>query len=450
MASHLPRTRLLVAVAAAVSVTATLGGAAPALAGHTATPTSVTVAGSLQSEAGCPDDWQPACSATQLSDPDGDGTWTGTFALPAGQWDYKVAIDGAWDEDYGAGGVSDGGNIAFTTAAPTEVDFSYDESTHVVTQDTGDSQEVDPAVLDLARPSLREDLTDEVFYFVLPDRFHDADPSNNTGGLSGGPLETGYDPTDEGFFHGGDLAGLLEKMDYLEGMGVTAIWMAPVFENQPVQGDGAGETSAGYHGYWTVDYTQIDPHFGTNAELEALIDQAHSRDIKVFFDIITNHTADVVKYQEGVYDYVAKSAEPYRDASGDPFDDRDFAGTGTFPELSADVSFPYTPVVPEGAPVKTPDWLNDPTMYHNRGDSSFAGESSVYGDFFGLDDLFTERPEVVEGMIDIFEPWVARGVDGFRIDTMKHVNVEVLAGVGPRDRDLRAGHGRQRGLLHVR
>ncbi|WP_380167172.1 pullulanase-type alpha-1,6-glucosidase [Jannaschia sp. R86511] len=289
---------------------------------------------------------------------------------------------------------------------------------------TGDAGAIDPAILDLARPSLREDLTDEVFYFVLPDRFHDADPTNNTGGLEGGPLETGYDPTDYGFFHGGDLAGLLEKMDYLQGMGVTAIWMAPVFKNQPVQGDGVGETSAGYHGYWTVDYTQIDPHFGTNAELEALIDEAHSRDMKVFFDIITNHTADVIKYQEDVYSYVAKSAEPYRDADGVEFDDRAFAGTEDFPELDVETSFPYTPFVPEGAPVKTPDWLNDPTMYHNRGDSSFAGENSVYGDFFGLDDLFTERPEVVEGMIDIFEPWVDRGVDGFRIDTMKHVNVE--------------------------
>ena len=63
-------------------------------------------------------------------------------------------------------------------------------------------------------------------------------------------------------------------------------------------------------------------------------------------------------------------------------------------------------------------------MYHNRGDSSFVGENSVYGDFFGLDDLFTERPEVVDGMIEIFKPWVDLGVDGFRIDTMKHVNVE--------------------------
>ncbi len=419
MPSRPLRTSLLTSLAAVLALTVVTP--VTALADHTSAPTKVTIAGSFQQELGCPEDWQPGCAVTDLADADGDGTWTGTFDVPAGQWALKAAINGTWDESYGAGG----NDVALSLAADREVTFSYDETTHAVTHDAGgDSGALDPALLEMTKPSLREDLTDEVFYFVLPDRFHDADPTNNTGGIEGGRLQTGFDKADEGFFHGGDLTGLLDKIDYLEGMGVTAIWMAPVFKNQPVQGDGEGDTSAGYHGYWTLDYTQIDPHFGTNAELEQLIDEAHSRDIKVFFDIITNHTADVVKYQEGVYDYISKTAEPYRDAEGEAFDDREYAGTGEFPELKADVSFPYTPVVPEGAPRKTPEWLNDPTLYHNRGDSSFAGESSVYGDFFGLDDLFTEHPDVVEGMIEIFKPWVDRGVDGFRIDTMKHVNVE--------------------------
>jgi hypothetical protein len=383
------RTPLVTSLALAASVALSVLAPVPVLADHAAPPTRVTIAGTLQSELGCPADWQPGCAATDLADADGDGTWTGTFEVPAGSWEYKAALNGSWDESYGAGA----DNVAFSLASAREVTFSYDATTHAVTHDTGEGAGgLDPALLEMARPSLREDLTDEVFYFVLPDRFHDGDPTNNTGGLEGGRLQTGYDRTDEGFFHGGDLAGLLKKIDYLEDMGVTAIWMAPVFKNQPVQGDGSGETSAGYHGYWTVDYSQIDPHFGTNAELEQLIDEAHARDMKVFFDIITNHTADVIKYQEGVQKYIAKSAEPYRDASGQPFDDRDFAGTDTFPELDPEVSFPYTPVVPEGAPRKSPDWLNDPTLYHNRGDSTFAGESSVYGDFFGLDDLFTEHP----------------------------------------------------------
>ena len=286
---------------------------------------------------------------------------------------------------------------------------------------------------DLVRPSLREDLTEEVFYFVLPDRFANSDPANDTGGIPGGPLDHGFDPTDKGFYHGGDLAGLLDKLDYIEGLGVTALWMAPIFANRPVQGSG-DDVSAGYHGYWVTDFTRVDPHFGTNDELRALVDGAHARGIKVFFDVITNHTADVIDYAEGVYDYVSKTAEPYRDADGDPFDDRDHAGTGDFPPLDATTSFPYTPVfrTPTDADVKVPEWLNDPTMYHNRGNSTFAGESALYGDFFGLDDLFTERPEVVRGMVDIHKFWISEfDIDGLRVDTVKHVNLEFWQQFGP-------------------
>ena len=88
-------------------------------------------------------------------------------------------------------------------------------------------------------------------------------------------------------------------------------------------------------------------------------------------------------------------------------------------------SFPYTPVIkPEDAHVKVPDWLNDPTLYHNRGNSTYTGESTTYGDFSGLDDLMTENPKVVNGFVDVYDDWVDLGVDGFRIDTAKHVNFE--------------------------
>ena len=90
------------------------------------------------------------------------------------------------------------------------------------------------------------------------------------------------------------------------------------------------------------------------------------------------------------------------------------------------MSFPYTPIyrTVEDETVKVPAWLNDRRYYHNRGDTTFAGESSEYGDFFGLDDLFTEHPDVVDGMTEIYQAWVDFGIDGFRIDTVKHVNVE--------------------------
>ena len=278
----------------------------------------------------------------------------------------------------------------------------------------------------LATPSVRTGLTDEVFYFVLPDRFSNGDEANDTGGLPGGPLDNGFDATNRGFFHGGDLAGLSQKLDYLEGLGVTAIWMGPVFKNRPVQGLGSEFVSAGYHGYWTEDFTRVDPHFGTNAELASLRDDVHGRDMKLFFDIITNHTADVIDFEEQTYDYVSKDEEPFRDADGVPFDDVDYAGTGEFPELDVEVSFPYTPTFTTKADrkVKAPNWLNNRTLYHNRGNTTFSGENSVYGDFFGLDDLFTAHPRVVKGMTDIFADWVGFGVDGFRVDTTKHVNIE--------------------------
>ncbi|MFF0432522.1 pullulanase-type alpha-1,6-glucosidase [Streptomyces sp. NPDC004327] len=271
----------------------------------------------------------------------------------------------------------------------------------------------------LAATPARHDLTREQFYFVLPDRFANGDPANDRGGLTGSRTATGFDPTDKGFYQGGDLKGLTDRLDYIKGLGTTAIWMAPIFKNRPVQGEGK-DASAGYHGYWITDFTQVDPHFGTNEDLRKLIAAAHAKGMKVFFDVITNHTADTVDYAEKKYGYRPKGAYPYLDTSGRPFDDRQRIG-----KVDAD-SFPYTPVVaPEKADAKVPAWLNDPTMYHNRGDSTWAGESAEYGDFVGLDDLWTERPEVVEGMKRIYETWVRDfDVDGFRIDTVKHVDLD--------------------------
>ena len=283
----------------------------------------------------------------------------------------------------------------------------------------------------LARHSLRPPLTGEDFYFVMADRFENGRTDNDLGGLPADRLVSGFDPTAKGFYHGGDLAGIRQRLAYIRGLGTTAIWLTPSFKNKAVQlEDGP---SAGYHGYWITDFTQIDPHLGTNAELAALVGEAHAMGMKVFFDIITNHTADVIDYQEGHRPaYVSKDREPYRTAAGTPFDDRDYAGTDSFPPLSPTVSFPYTPFNPPGAPVKEPDWLNDVTLYHNRGNTTFEGENSLYGDFFGLDDLFTEHPRVVRGMIDIYEAWIRDfGIDGFRIDTMKHVNDEFWQQFGP-------------------
>jgi pullulanase-type alpha-1,6-glucosidase len=529
--SPAPRSRRarLVALAGAIVLLAGLlptGAVVPVFASHTATPTSVTIAGNLQDDLGCPDEWQPECATTHLTFDTTDTVWQGAFAVPQGSWEYKAALNDAWTESYGLNAGSDNIPLAVGDTAPTKfyydhathwitsnrnaviatvagsfqdslgcpgewqpdclrswlqdpdgngtyafvsddippgsyefkvalneawdvsypgsnvpfsvdtlgdtVTFTYAAATNAVSVDVEPTAPPDPDDAAIARHSLREDLTDEVFYFVLPDRFDNGDTANDHAGLAGDRLATGFDPTDKGFYHGGDIAGLQAKLDYIEGLGTTAIWMAPLFKNRPVQGSGA-DASAGYHGYWITDFTQLDPHFGTNAELAAFVTAAHARGIKVFFDIITNHTADVIDYAEGEYSYISKTDAPYVDANGLEFDDRDYAGTGTFPPLDLE-SFPYNPVFRTVADetVKAPAWLNDRTHYHNRGDSSFAGESSNYGDFFGLDDLFTEQPAVQDGMIEIYETWVTEvGIDGFRIDTAKHVNMEFWQAFSP-------------------
>ena len=418
----------LAALVAASTLVVPVAAAGPAAADHTDLPQSVTLVGSLQDELGCESDWRPACEATGLRPVDGPGstTYDAVFTVPAGSYELKVALDGSWEESYGGGG--DGSaNLPLHLEHAASLRFGYDHVTHAVAFAPAEqpSGEVTPADERLAGTSLRQPTSRENFYFVMADRFANGDPGNDTGGLEGDRLTTGLDPEDKGFYHGGDIAGLTEKLDYIEGLGTSAIWLTPSFRNRPVQGTGEN-ASAGYHGYWITDFTRIDPHFGTNAELEAFIDKAHARGIKVFFDIITNHTADVVDYEEQRYSYVSKETSPYRDASGTEFDDADHAGQDSFPELDAETSFPYTPVFRTDADrtVKEPAWLNDPTNYHNRGDSTFAGESSTYGDFVGLDDLFTEKPEVVDGMTDIYKSWVDFGIDGFRIDTVKHVNME--------------------------
>lgn len=384
---------------------------------------TAALVGSLQSELGCAGDWAPDCAETELAPTATPGVYSADFTVPAGTYEYKVAINDTWDEAYGKNGGAD--NIPLVVAGPASLRFTYDDTTHHVAltplELAGDYTSADDALV--AEP-VRDPAADKQFYFVMTDRFADGDDTNDTGGLTGDRLATGFDPTDKGFYEGGDLAGLHDKLDYIEGLGTTAIWLTPSFKNRAVQGTGA-DASAGYHGYWITDFTQIDPHLGTNAELEALIDDAHSRGIDVYFDIITNHTADVIDYAEGRYDYVDKATSPYTDADGTVFDPDTYAGTDTFPATDPATSFPYTPVIdPADADVKVPAWLNDPNLYHNRGNSTYSGESTTYGDFSGLDDLMTENPAVVDGFVDVYNQWVDLGVDGFRIDTAKHVNFE--------------------------
>ncbi len=293
----------------------------------------------------------------------------------------------------------------------------------------------------------------EIIYFLLPDRFakSDAEPGGSIRG--GDRLVSGYDPSDPRFYHGGTLRGLTRQLGYIQALGATALWIAPVFVNQPVLGP-PGHESAGYHGYWITDFLHVDPHFGTDADLHALTRAAHARGIKVYLDIVVNHTGDVIRYRECPAEpcpYRSEAEYPYTrrgGVDGAPINEGFLGLEGRY-QTDANFAhlrrpdYAYTPYVPAGEEHrKVPDWLNDPIYYHNRGDTGYAGESLLLGDFGGLDDLMTEHPRVRRGMIGIFGHWIERfRIDGFRIDTAKFVNPEFWRAFVPAMRSRAAAVG---------
>ena len=133
------------------------------------------------------------------------------------------------------------------------------------------------------------DWDESVIYFMVTDRFFDGNESNNA---ANGPQTYGKD--NAGLYHGGDFAGITQKLDYLEDLGINTIWITPIVENIPgvqVTGEGADDVpyNAAFHGYWASDFTKLNPALGTREEFQTLIDQAHSRGIRIMVDIVVNH-----------------------------------------------------------------------------------------------------------------------------------------------------------------
>jgi glycosidase len=281
----------------------------------------------------------------------------------------------------------------------------------------------------LAKPGAISSLASQRIYFVMPDRYSNGDPNNDRGGLTGSASATGYDPTDTGYFHGGDLKGLADRLQRIRDLGFTALWITPVVKQQTVLSG-----SAGYHGYWGLDFTTVDAHLGTDQDFAHLVDRAHGIGLKVYLDVVVNHTGDVITLSNsGTY-----SDTPFRDCHGNFFRAERYVTAGTFPCLAAR----YMPKVPYVAPadrrLKKPEWMNDPLDYHDRGNIDFGSCSTQcfeQGDFFGLDDLFTEKPNVMKGLAQIYASWIERfHVDGFRVDTAKHVNAAFFRIWAPRIR----------------
>ncbi len=282
---------------------------------------------------------------------------------------------------------------------------------------TGGAPPVGAALTALSQAPTQSSLASQRIYFVLPDRYANGDPANDTGGLSGPTGVTGFDPSSTGYYHGGDLKGLTAHLQRIKDLGFTALWVTPVLKQGPVEG-----SSAAYHGYWGLDFTTVDPHLGTDEDFAAFVDSAHALGLKVYLDVVVNHTADVIQLTGGG----TYSDVPYRDCHGKRFNPARYVTSKHFPCLKTS-TMPEVPLLLKAdSQLKKPAWLNNPLNYHDRGNIDFGSCSEQcfeQGDFFGLDDLFTEKPNVLNGLAQIYASWITRfRVDGFRVDTAKHVN----------------------------
>lgn len=181
---------------------------------------------------------------------------------------------------------------AVTISATTDTTLGKKTLPIVVTDQYGNEYTTSVQVEVTARNKKNADDFDwdeSVIYFMVTDRFFDGNESNNA---ANGPQTYGKD--NAGLYHGGDFAGITQKLDYLEDLGINTIWITPIVENIPgvqVTGEGADDVpyNAAFHGYWASDFTKLNPALGTREEFQTLIDQAHSRGIRIMVDIVVNH-----------------------------------------------------------------------------------------------------------------------------------------------------------------
>ncbi|MFK7991123.1 MAG: alpha-amylase family glycosyl hydrolase, partial [Sandaracinaceae bacterium] len=272
------------------------------------------------------------------------------------------------------------------------------------------------------------DWRDHVIYQLLTDRFANGDAHN----------DWRVDPTALARYQGGDWQGTIDRLDYLEELGVTALWISPLVLN--VDTDAGFD---GYHGYWAVDLERVNPHFGDLATLRNLVDEAHARGMVVILDIVTNHFGQVFYYDinhNGQPDdsiqgsgSVAPGGSPSQMTSPlariSEFDpDFDSRGVQSFTSLGAagraPIRFFDSPEIFRVPP--RPALFQERRAWNQRGRTLDFDDpiQLLTGDFpGGLKDVNTLDPDVREEMTRIYVDWVLQtNIDGFRIDTIKHVD----------------------------
>lgn len=188
---------------------------------------------------------------------------------------------------------------AVTISATTDTTLGKKTLPIVVTDQYGNEYSTSVQVEVTARTKKNAkdfDWDESVIYFMVTDRFFDGNESNNT--ASGAQT---YGKDNAGLYHGGDFAGITQKLDYLEDLGINTIWITPIVENIPgvtVTDTGKEDVpyNAAYHGYWASDFTKLNPTLGTKEEFQTLIDQAHNRGIRIMVDIVVNHAGYDTKF----------------------------------------------------------------------------------------------------------------------------------------------------------
>ena len=293
--------------------------------------------------------------------------------------------------------------------------------------------------------------TDDVMYFMMTDRFCDADPSND---IPAGSDPALYDPhqKDLARYLGGDFRGVENALQagYFSDLGVTALWLTPVVRNVWRSGYDLGGWKSGYHGYWAQDWLDIDPHLTSRTSLagepysddangrmkhyQDLVRLAHSKGIKVIQDVVLNHAGPVFFYDangDGVFN-VDKKEEWVQPYEKDGFHAN--AKWADVPKWNAERTQPEGPREMLGVKIATKGTLSKLESYGRKGFSSDSlgktdGEE-VTCDFFSLRDFWTDPKgehfdALVDEFVEIYQFYLTTvGVDGLRIDTVKHVHQE--------------------------
>lgn len=312
---------------------------------------------------------------------DYNGQQTADLSRNKGEWWYK---DNTWYDH----------NPEEETTTPEESTTPPEEGSTTPEESTTPG-EVDPN---------RTDFRDETIYFLMTTRYYDGDSSNNVHCWDDG--QAGNPDSDPAWR--GDFKGLIEKLDYIKALGFTAIWITPVVENA---------SGYDYHGYHAIDFSKVDSRYeSSDVTYQDLIDAVHAKDMKIIQDIVLNHTGN----------FGETNLLPMFEKSGD-------LGSVACMKVREDSNLPsnYESLQPGEqyqarlALMKNTDGINHDTqnIYHHYGNFNWDDYSSQLAQIAGdCVDLNTENPIVYNYLVDCYTNYINMGVDGFRIDTAKHIS----------------------------